>query len=114
MTGEVTGWPETLAEFIGKVARPVAIIVTSVAAAWATIEIAMRVENGNDGAIFIGAVLTGVAVLYGAKAWEQVQASGHGRDVKVANATGTSPTPQQVVVKNTPADPVQVEETRPT
>ena len=99
--------------FIGETARPVAIISTSIAASVATVIIARQVENGNDGAIFIGAVLAGVATLYVGKAWEKVKAGSHARDVEVAQATGTTPGPQEVVVTNTHTDPVHVEETRP-
>src|SRR5690606_15953692 len=50
---------ERIKSFIGDLARPFAIIATSFAASWATIVIAYRVENGNDGAIFIGGVFAG-------------------------------------------------------
>ena len=56
--------------FIGEIARPLAVLATSFAAAIATVEIAQRVENGTDGALFIGAVFTGLAVIYGAKSVE--------------------------------------------
>ena len=59
---------ERIKAFIGDIARPFAIISTSFAAAWATIVIASKVENGNDGAIFAGAYFLGVASLYGAAA----------------------------------------------
>ncbi len=82
---------EAIKAFIGDLARPFAIIVTSYAAAHATIVIAGKVENGNDGAIFAGAYFLGAATLYGAKAIEAINAGRHKRDVEVAqvNATGT-------------------------
>lgn len=98
--------------FIGQIARPFAIISTSFAAAWATIVISGKVENGNDGAIFAGAYFLGVATLYGAKAIEAINAGRHKRDVDVAQVTGNAPGPQEVVVTNPPEAPVHVEETR--
>ena len=85
---------EATKAFIGDLARPFAIIVTSYAAAHATIVIAGKVENGNDGAIFAGAYFLGVGTLYLGKAVEAINAGRHKRDVEVAqvNATGT-PTP---------------------
>lgn len=59
--------------FIGEVARPYAIIVTATGAAASSIIIAIRVDNGNDGALVLGAVFGGVALYYGAKAWEVVR-----------------------------------------
>ena len=79
--------------FIGDIARPFAIISTSFAAAWATIVIASKVENGNDGAIFAGAYFLGVASLYGAKAVETINATRARRDVDVANVSAGNPTP---------------------
>lgn len=86
---------EMVKAFIGDLARPFAIIVTSYAAAHATIIIAGKVENGNDGAIFAGAYFLGVGTLFLGKAVEAINASRTKRDVDVAqvNATGTSETP---------------------
>lgn len=56
--------------FVGDLARPFAIIVTSGGAAWATVVAAYRVQNGTDGALLLTAIFAGVAVLYGAKSWE--------------------------------------------
>lgn len=86
---------EMVKAFIGDLARPFAIISTSFAASWATIVIAGKVENGNDGAIFAGAYFLGVGTLFLGKAVEAINAGRHKRDVDVAqvNATGTSETP---------------------
>jgi hypothetical protein len=78
--------------FIGDIARPFAIISTSFAGSWATIVIASKVENGNDGAIFAGAYFLGVASLYGAKAVETINAARARRDVDVANVSAGNPT----------------------
>lgn len=83
---------EAVKAFIGDLARPLAIISTSVAASWATVVIAYKVENGNDGAIFAGAYFLGVGTLFLGKAVEAINASRTKRDVDVAqvNATGTT------------------------
>jgi len=75
---------ERVKAFIGDLARPFAIIATSYAAAHATVVIASKVENGNDGAIFAGAYFLGVATLYGAKAIEAINTARARRDVDVA------------------------------
>ena len=59
-----------IAEFIGAIARPISIIVTSVSAAYATAIVAHKVTDGTDGALFMGAVLGGLVGLYGFKAIE--------------------------------------------
>ncbi len=77
---------ERIKGFIGDLARPFAIIATSFAASWATIVIAYRVENGNDGAIFIGGVFAGVGALYIGKAWELAKTSKQNAEVEIAKA----------------------------
>lgn len=83
---------ERVKAFLGDLARPFAIIVTSYAAAHATIVIASKVENGNDGAIFAGAYFIGVATLYGAKAIEAINSTRARRDVDVAQVNAGNPT----------------------
>lgn len=61
---------ERLAWFIGEVARPWAIIVSSTGATIASVIVASKVENGNDGAILIAAVFAGAATFFGFKAVE--------------------------------------------
>jgi hypothetical protein len=83
---------ERIKAFIGDLARPFAIIATSYAAAHATVVIANKVENGNDGAIFAGAYFLGVATLYGAKAIEAINTTRARRDVDVAQVNAGSTT----------------------
>jgi hypothetical protein len=81
----------TVKELIGDLARPFAIISTSFAASWATIVIAGKVENGNDGAIFAGAYFLGVGTLYLGKAVEAINATRARRDVDVAQVNANAP-----------------------
>lgn len=61
---------ERLAWFIGETARPLAIVVSSACASVASIIVATKVENGNDGAILIAAIFAGAATFFGFKAVE--------------------------------------------
>lgn len=70
-----------IAAFIGEVARPVAIILTSGAAAEAVVRLSLKV-NSPEASVFIGAVFLGLGTLYGAKAWEKVQQGRADADVK--------------------------------
>lgn len=75
---------ERIKAFIGDLARPFAIIVTSLSASIATVIVSTRTENGNDGAILIGAIFVGVAALYGAKSWEVTKTSKQAAEVEIA------------------------------
>jgi len=83
---------EMVKSFIGDLARPFAIIALSYAAMRATIIIAHKVENGNDGAIFAGAYFLGVATIFGAKAVEAINTARARRDVDVAQVNAGNPT----------------------
>lgn len=80
------GWHAAAATFIGDVARPLAIIITSSAAAVATVFIASRGEGYEGAALFIGAVYAGLGALYGAKALENVGQAKASATVDVAKA----------------------------
>lgn len=84
-------WAEILKDLVGELARPIAIIVTSVSAAVATTVIARKVDSFEGAALFIGAVFSGVALLYGAKAWENAKSGRHQADVEIAKATTVDP-----------------------
>jgi hypothetical protein len=75
--------------FIGDLARPFAIIVTSYGAAHATIVIAHKVSAFEGAATFIGAVFLGVGALYGAKAWEVAKTGKQAADVEIAKQAPT-------------------------
>lgn len=72
--------------FIGDLARPFAIIVTSLSAAIATVLIALRVTSFGEGAIFIAAVFAGVGGLYGVKSWEVAKTGKQSAEVEIAKA----------------------------
>ena len=84
-------WPDTLKGFIGELARPFAIISTSAAASWATVVVAYKVQDGNDGAIFIGGVFAGVGALYIGKAVEVFKSNRAAAEVEIAKVSTTPP-----------------------
>lgn len=101
-----TGWPrpprlDQIKGFIGDLARPFAIIVTSGAAAAATILIALRVTSYAEGAIFIGAVYGGLGALYAAKSWELNTQAKQAAGVEIAKA---APMPSPSANGELPAD----------
>lgn len=75
---------EVIKAFIGDLARPFAIYVTSGAAAIATVMVASRTENGTDAAILLGAVFAGVGALYTAKSWEVAKTGKQAAEVEIA------------------------------
>lgn len=75
---------DRISKFIGDVARPVAIIASSIAASVASVIASLRIENGNDGAILLAAIFGGVGALYGFKAVENWKASKNEADVKIS------------------------------
>lgn len=77
---------DAFAEFLGKIARPLSIISTSLAASVSCIIVAIKAENGNDGATAMWAIGALVAGVYGFKAWEQRGAAKSDADVKIAEA----------------------------
>ncbi len=79
---------ERVQTFIGEIARPVAIISTSLSASIATVIVAQKVTDGNDGAILMGAIFVGVGALYGFKAAENWKAKKADADVEIAKAAG--------------------------
>lgn len=75
---------DRISKFVGDIARPLAIIVSSVAASVASVIASLRIENGNDGAILLAAIFGGVGALYGFRAVENWKASKNEADVKIA------------------------------
>lgn len=64
---------EMVKSFIGDLARPFAIYTTSLSASIAAVIVAGKVQNGNDGAITLGAIGGIVLGIYASKAWEMVK-----------------------------------------
>lgn len=77
--------------FIADLARPFAIYTTSGAAAWATVDIAARVNSGEAGAMFMAVILGGVSALYVGKAFENTRIAGHSAEVEKAKASSIPP-----------------------
>jgi len=74
--------------FLGDLARPFAIIVTSASTAYAVCVIAYEGKNFSEGAIFIGAVFAGVSALYWGKSVENIKQAQANADV--AKSSGGS------------------------
>lgn len=82
---------EPVAHFIGQVARPTSIIVANVTAGVASIIMALKVENGNDGALLMGAVGVWAGGIYVGKAVEVWKTKQADAKVEIAKATGGTP-----------------------
>jgi hypothetical protein len=68
---------EMVKAFIGDLARPFALISMSLATSVAVVIVALKVEDGNDGAIALGAVGLIIGGMYGFKAWENTKTAGN-------------------------------------
>lgn len=77
--------------FVADLARPFAIISTSAAAAWATVDIAQRVNTGEGGAVLLGVVFGGLSALYVGKAFEVTRIAGHTAEVEKARVASMPP-----------------------
>lgn len=77
--------------FVADIARPYAIISLATATAAAEIIIATKVDGFDSAALFLGAAMTGVAGLYGAKSWENAASGKHAANVEIAKAAGPVP-----------------------
>lgn len=80
-----------LKSLVGELARPFAIISTSFGATWATIVVAYKVRDGNDGALYIGAVFVGVGAIYIGKAVEVFKTNKAAAEVEIARVSATPP-----------------------
>lgn len=85
-----TGERERWAAFIGNVARPLSIFVASVSAGVASIIMASRVEDGNDGYLLAGAIWLGAGSLFIGKAVEVWKTNQAASDVEKTRATASS------------------------
>ncbi len=77
-----------VSEFIGNVARPFAIIWTALCGGVAMIITSMRVDNGTDGGVLIGAIGLIVTGIYLGKAWEVAKVAKSDAEVKIAEVSG--------------------------
>ena len=83
---------EVVKAFIGDLARPFAIYVTSAAAAIATVLVAFRTEDGADAALLLAAAFAGVGALYGAKSWEVAKTGKQAAEVETAKVNAGTAT----------------------
>jgi len=81
---------ERVVTALGNLARPFAIYVTSAASAVGVVIVALRVENGNDGAIFFGAVGVLIGLLIGARAAENINSAKQSAKVEIAKAQNST------------------------
>lgn len=81
---------EMIKSFVGDLARPFAIYVTSASAAIAGVIVSLRTENGTDAAILMGAIFAGVGTLYVGKSWEVAKTNGQQAQVEIAKAQAPS------------------------
>lgn len=84
------GWFDPLVKAIGDLARPSAIYMIGYASAWAIHQVSLKVENGNDGAIFLGSVAALVTIVVGARALENINADRQAAKVETARAQADS------------------------
>lgn len=86
---------EATSAFVGAIARPFSIIVTSASAAVTPAVIVWRIAPDRfdliGAAAFIGALYAGVGALYWGKAWEVTKVGQHTAEVEKAKATATPP-----------------------
>jgi hypothetical protein len=82
---------DRLAWFVGEIARPFATISTAAGATASMVIVAVRVENGNDGAILLGAIGVIVLGVFGVKGAEAIMKSTNDRKVEVAKVQATTP-----------------------
>ena len=85
-------WPrpsrlDAIKGFVGDLARPFAIWSGALSASISTVIIAIKVDGFEGAALFIGAVWTGVGLLYGAKALEVASTGKQAANVEIAKAT---------------------------
>jgi len=79
---------------IGDLARPFAIISTSLSASISGVVIAVKVHDSFSGAsLFMAAVYAGVGALFGAKAWENAKSGQAQANIEIARVGAPQPPP---------------------
>ena len=101
---------EAVKLFIADLARPFAIISTSLAASWGIVVVAYRVHDGNDGALYIAASLAGVGAIYIGKSIEVFKTNRAAAEVEVARVTSGQAAPAAVAAP--PADDGELPESQ--
>ncbi len=79
---------DTVKAFIGDLARPAAIWMTSGATAFAIVQLSIQAKDLSAGAIFVGALFAGLGALSASKTYENVKQAQ--ATAEVAKAAGAS------------------------
>lgn len=87
MHGPAPSGLDRLKTLIADLARPFAIYATSFAASWGIIVVSYRVQDGNDGALYVAAATAGVGAIYIGKSIEVFKTHRASAEVEVARVS---------------------------
>lgn len=76
---------------VSDLARPFTLYAMGFSGAWATVVIAAKVSDGNDGAWVLGAIGATVSALYAGKALEVANVAKHTSEVEKERAKASPP-----------------------
>jgi hypothetical protein len=99
----------TFKDIIADLARPFAIYATAFSAAWATVVIAYKVKDGNDGAWALGAIGLTLSAIYAGKVIENFRMAASNAEVEKVRAQA-SPQPAEALKQPPPADERSLED----
>lgn len=85
-------------------ARPFALYSVGASTGVAIVRLAWVGDDLSNGAVFIGAALGGLGVLYGAKAWENAKVGGQAAEVEKERAKATPPPAEALKPASTDSD----------
>lgn len=88
--------------FLADLARPFTLYAMGFSGAWATVVIAAKVQDGNDGWGVLAAIGATVSALYAGKALEIANVSKHNAQVEVERAKASPP--PEVALAPAPTD----------
>lgn len=79
---------------IADLARPFTLYAMGFSAAWATVVVSFKVDNGNDGALVLGAIGLTLTGLYAGKVIENFRISASNAEVEKVRAQAMPPPAQ--------------------
>jgi hypothetical protein len=91
--------------FIADLARPFAIYATAASAAWATVVIAYKVTDGNDGAWALGAIGLTLSAIYAGKVIENYRTAASNAEVEKERAKASPPPAEALKPAAIPDEP---------